>query len=343
MVLGMPAPPPAAKPQPKPQLKVEANPIPEFMWCQRADRVFVTIKVADCQNASVNVTAEHVLEFRGTGHGMCGQRDYVLVVELAQPVVAAACCWFVSGPNVRVRLEKQKAGPHWPGLLRGNLKMVQLKVDWASWLDEDEENERSVAPNGFDAPAMKMMMVGSDKDPLYRDQDKFSSSDTPDEGEEMNSIIIDEGMSTIDDIQVKFRALDYERAETAKTKAVRYELRKKTRQAQLFVRQRERDLQFGRPTRDVSAEEHALLGLADGLYERLKAEKALEKKFWLSKWWHQVSASEDLRLPLMTCECLCGPLVAHDCFAPFHALSPDRGISGVRRSERSTRRGQLPS
>ena len=69
MVLGMPAPPPAAKPQPKPQLKGEANPIPEFMWCQRADRVFVTIKVADCQNASVNVTAEHVLAFRGTGHG----------------------------------------------------------------------------------------------------------------------------------------------------------------------------------------------------------------------------------------------------------------------------------
>jgi len=151
---------------------------------------------------------------------------------------------------------------------------------------------------------MKMMMVGSDKDPLYRDLDKFSSSDTPDEGEELNSIIIDEGMNTIDDIQVKFRALDYEKVETAKTKAVRYELRKKTREAQLFVRQRERDLQFGRPTRDVSAEEHALLEQADGLYERLKAEKALEKTFWLSKWWHQVITTEDPRWPLRTSGCL---------------------------------------
>ena len=33
-------------------------------------------------------------------------------------------------------------------------------------------------------------MVSSDKDPLYRDLDKFSSSETPDEGEETNSILI---------------------------------------------------------------------------------------------------------------------------------------------------------
>ena len=54
----------------------------------------------------------------------------------------------------------------------------------------------------------------------------------------------------------------------------------------------------------VSAEEHALLEQADGLYERLKAEKALEKKFWLSKWWHQVIATEDPRWPLRTSGCL---------------------------------------
>lgn len=84
--------------------------------------------------------------------------------------------------------------------------MVQLKVDWQSWLDEDEENERSAAPNGFDAAEMKMMMVGSDKDPLYRDLDKTSSSDTPDEGEEQNSILIDEGVNSVDDLQVRVPA-----------------------------------------------------------------------------------------------------------------------------------------
>ena len=32
--------------QPRPQLS-DSTPIPEFMWCQRSDRVYVTIKVAD--------------------------------------------------------------------------------------------------------------------------------------------------------------------------------------------------------------------------------------------------------------------------------------------------------
>ena len=256
-------------------------------WCQRSDRVFVTIKVADCSNAKIDVTPEHVLEFRGTGHGMCGQRDYQLSVELAAPVVASACKWFVSGPSLRVILQKEKVGPYWGNLLAGKRKMVQLKVDWASWLDEDEETERSAAPNGFEVSEMKMMMVGSDKDPLYRDLDVFESSATPDEGEELNSILIDEGMNSIDDLQIKFKALEYEREELAKTKAARYEQRKKTREAQLFVKQRENDLKYGRPTRDLTAEEEGLLANAEGLYERLKEEKKTEKLYWLSKWWHQ--------------------------------------------------------
>ena len=101
-------------------------------------------------------------------------------------------------------------------------------------------------------------------------------------------------------------------AETAKTREARHTLRRKTRAAQKFAEQRERDLRYGRPTRDLTAEEVELLAIsarsprdlraissaralgcliwqvellagADGLYERLKGEKAAEKEFWLSK------------------------------------------------------------
>ena len=68
---------------------------------------------------------------------MCGQREYRLDVMLAGGVVPDECIWFASGPNVRVRLQKAKTGPYWGGLLANKRKMVQLKVDWASWLDED--------------------------------------------------------------------------------------------------------------------------------------------------------------------------------------------------------------
>jgi hypothetical protein len=286
MVQGM-APPAQPKPQPKPALKVEEHPIPEFMWCQRMDKVYVTIKVADCVGAAVDVTEAHALEFRGRGHGMCGQRDYRLSVELADAVVPDECCWFVSGPSVRVRLQKAKVGPHWPSLLRGKRKMAQLKVDWSSWLDEDEENERSAAPNGFDAEKMKTIMVASDKDELYRDLDRYDSTTSPDEGEAQNSILIDEGMNTVDDIQVKFKALEYEKEQTAKTKQARYELRKATREAQLFSKKRETDLKYGRAPRELTEEEVRLLEGAPTLYDRLKEERKAEKAFWLGKWWHQ--------------------------------------------------------
>ena len=224
-----------------------ATPCPEFMWCQRSDRVYVTIKVADCTDAEVNVTPDMVLTFSGTGHGMCGRREYKLEAELGAAVVPEECCWFASGPSVRVRLQKANVGPYWAGLLAGKRKMPQLKVDWASWLDEDEENERSTAPNGFDVSEMKMQLVGSDKDPLYRDLDRFDSSTSPDEGEEMNSILIDEGESKLADVNLKMKALDYEKEEVAKARARRFELRKRTREAQLAQQQRERDLRFGRP------------------------------------------------------------------------------------------------
>ena len=125
-----------------------ATPVPEFMWCQRSDRVYVTVKVADCQDASVDVSSDHKLTFRGRGSGMCGQRDYALSIDLAKPVVKAECRWFVCGPSVRVRLQKMECGPYWAALMPKGIKMAQCKVDWQSWLDEDEESEVSAAPNG---------------------------------------------------------------------------------------------------------------------------------------------------------------------------------------------------
>ena len=41
--------------------------IPQFMWCQRSDRVYVTIKVSDCTDAHVAVTSTNQLEFSGHG------------------------------------------------------------------------------------------------------------------------------------------------------------------------------------------------------------------------------------------------------------------------------------
>jgi len=267
----------------KPQ-RVDGNPIPEFMWCQRSDRVFVTIKVADCQNAMVNVTALNVLEFRGHGHGSCGIRDYALRVTLAAGVKAEESKWFVCGPSVRVRLEKEKVGPYWNALMSGT-KLAQCKVDWQSWLDEDEETEVSGAPNGFEVNDMHMMMVGESLE-FYRDLDKLSSSE--EEGEEENSIMMDQGMNNLDQLQHKFRALDVEKEIRAQARDERRLLRQKTREAQKFEAQRKRDLGYGREVRDFTEEELSLLAGASTLRERLKKQKAAEKEYWAQTEHHQM-------------------------------------------------------
>ena len=117
------------------------------------------------------------------------------------------------------------------------------------------------APNGFDVDEMQTMMVG-ESDEFYLDPDRFSSSE--EEGEEANTIQLDDGMNDVDQIK-KFAQFDVEKKERAKTQAARRDLRRRTRAAQLAQRERERDLQYGRPPRELSAEE---LGLLDGARRR---------------------------------------------------------------------------
>jgi hypothetical protein len=105
-------------------------------------------QVADCTNARVDVSPDGRLNFEGYGHGARGTRAYALSVRLASSVTADHSRWFVCGPSVRVRLEKGKPGPYWPALLAQGDKLPQCKVDWQSWIDEDEETEVSSAPNG---------------------------------------------------------------------------------------------------------------------------------------------------------------------------------------------------
>jgi len=130
-------------------------------------------------------------------------------------------------------------------------------------------------------------MMG-ESDALYRDPDKFSSSeDECDDGEEGNSVLMDAGMNSLDDMQIKFKALEEEREERAHTQTVRRELRRNTRAAQLAEKQIKLDKQHGRPTRELTAEEVELLKGASTLHDRLKAEKAAESAYWNSKFHHQ--------------------------------------------------------
>ena len=226
---------------------------------------------------SVSHTACSRLPFLYAGHGSRGSCCYALRVQLAAAVQPCESKWFVCGPSVRVCLQKRSAGPYWPSLT--DLKLPQCKIDWQSWIDEDEATELSAAPHGFDVDKVQMMMIGESYE-FYRDLDHFESSD--EEGEEASSIMIDQGLNTLDSVHDKFRQLDIERPVRAAARAARRLLRRKTRQAQLADARRRRDMQAGRPAAPLSTEQEHLLAGAQTLHERLSRQKKAESLYWAS-------------------------------------------------------------
>mmetsp|Transcript_33681 Transcript_33681/g.105878 ORF Transcript_33681/g.105878 Transcript_33681/m.105878 type:complete len:451 (-) Transcript_33681:34-1386(-) len=280
-------PPPVQPREPAAPSSAAGPPSPEFMWCQRSDRVYVTIKVADCVRAAVHVN-DGELSFSGHGHGARGTRDYALSLRLAGAVVPSRCCWFVCGPSVRVRLEKEAAGPYWDSLMVG-VKPPQCKIDWQSWIDEDEECEVSAAPSGFEANDLQMQMVGQSIE-FYRDESRLTSSE--EEGEEEDSVMMDHGLNSVDALSVKFRALEVEKAARARSKAERRQRREATRDALAAADERSRDLKYGRPARELSEEEEGLVAGAGTLRQRLKEQKRAERLYWLSRAHHQMRPQE---------------------------------------------------
>ena len=100
---------------------------------------------------------------------------------------ASTALFAATGPHLPDFCERASAAEGWAQRDELSELSEQLTAILEAYGDEDEENERSAAPNGFDEAAMTKVMVNSDKDALYRDLDRFDSTTSPDEGEEQNN------------------------------------------------------------------------------------------------------------------------------------------------------------
>jgi hypothetical protein len=125
---------------------------PTTKWAQRKDRVFVELHLMDIANEKVELTATH-LKFQGES----GQKTYAFELELFDEVDTADSKWSKTGFHMLFVLEKKNANAaFWPRLVKSKEKNQYIQVDWAKWVDEDEEEED---PNkglgGFDPSQMQ--------------------------------------------------------------------------------------------------------------------------------------------------------------------------------------------
>lgn len=106
----------------------------------------------DIVNEKVDLTATH-LNFEGESGG----KKYAFQLELFAEVVAEESKWTKTGFHLLFALAKKDVNAaFWPRLIKSTQKSQYIQVDWAKWVDEDEEEED---PNkglgGFDPSQMQ--------------------------------------------------------------------------------------------------------------------------------------------------------------------------------------------
>lgn len=98
--------------------------------------MFLTIEVPDVSVPDVKVEDDGHVTFTGVSDG----KTYALDLHLAGPLLGSESKVAVLPRHIVLALTKATPGPHWGKLLAGGGKAPHyVKVDWAKYKDEDEE------------------------------------------------------------------------------------------------------------------------------------------------------------------------------------------------------------
>eukprot|EP00053_Salpingoeca_punica_P017391 m.167533 g.167533 ORF g.167533 m.167533 type:complete len:212 (-) comp17195_c0_seq1:160-795(-) len=130
---------------------------PEVAWAQRADVLYVTIRVPNCKAPQIDLKADS-MTFKGVG-GESGKETYEVTLKFFKEIVPEECKQLVSARELFFTLKK-KESEYWPRLLEDKTKMHWLKVDFDKWHDEDDEEPDKFNAGEFDMEAMMRSMGG---------------------------------------------------------------------------------------------------------------------------------------------------------------------------------------
>jgi len=107
-------------------------------WAQRKDSLYVTISLSDVTDHSINLT-DKVLTFSGKSDG----KNYSVELTFFKDVQTEGSVWNVLPMSIQMKInKKEKDEEFWPRLLLDKQKeKTNVTVDWAKYVDEDEEKE----------------------------------------------------------------------------------------------------------------------------------------------------------------------------------------------------------
>jgi len=124
---------------------------PKVQWCQRFDKLYLTIFIADSTDADFVVDWSEPKTFKCSTQGGDGQK-YEVKLDLYGEIVQEGAKKRVTGRSISVVVMKseESSGPYWPRLLADKKKPQWLSTDFNLWVDEDASDDEAAGDKGGD-------------------------------------------------------------------------------------------------------------------------------------------------------------------------------------------------
>lgn len=125
---------------------------PRVLWAQRKDRVFASIQLEGIKDEEISIDTEK-LTFRCK----CAGKSYHVELKFCDEIVPEESKQRKGGREFFFDMKKKNTdADYWPRLLKEKTKNQFIRVDFARWCDEDEQEDPKAA--GYDEQGLEAMM-----------------------------------------------------------------------------------------------------------------------------------------------------------------------------------------
>lgn len=107
---------------------------------QRKDRLLITIKVKECKDADVRLFAEGRISFKGSSIAKTGlEAVFAVELDLFGAISPDVSVTEVKTGGIELTVVKKETADHWPRLVKDSGKNNRISVDFARYIDQDDE------------------------------------------------------------------------------------------------------------------------------------------------------------------------------------------------------------
>lgn len=161
------------------------------LWAQRADKIFLTLQVQDCESPDIRLE-KGKLFFRGKSDSIQKDADHSiheLTIEFYKSINVDKSKHIILARGIEFVIIKEEP-QWWPRLLKDTTKQHWLKVDFLKWKDEDDtDDEQGPGQLGAGQPDFGDLMqqfgsfgggAGADGDEEFESDDDDTEQSPPD-------------------------------------------------------------------------------------------------------------------------------------------------------------------